>query len=135
MQLDKVFAARPVVQVINILGNKGELRNLLLQTYQGFVGRVWLQGSKQLPAPIIEVPHQLRVTGKGLRSSQVGGLETLPESVLASKSGHSALGGDAGTGKCSDSLTFSQPEAGLLKIRCNGGHQMPPSVTRLLISW
>jgi hypothetical protein len=134
MQLDQVFAARPVVQVIYVLGNKRKLSNLLLQTYQGLVGRVWLQGSKQFPAPIIEVPHQLRVAGKGLRRSQISGPETLPEPVLASKSGHSALGRDAGTGKYSDSFTFSQPEAGLLKIRCNGIHQMVPSVTRLLKS-
>lgn len=78
MDFQKVFGASPAVQLIDVLSDDHDPSALLVQpglTFSnGKVPRVRLLAQHDLPPVVVELPHQGRVSCKGLRGGQILGV-------------------------------------------------------------
>ena len=82
------------MQSIHILGDQGKVGAALLQLCQGKMAGVGAGLSYQTAAPVVPLPHQVRVSGEGLGRGQFRRVVLVPESVLAAKRGNARFGGD-----------------------------------------
>lgn len=77
MDFQKVLGASPAMQLIDVLSDDHDPSALLAQpglTFSnGKVPGVWLLAEHDLPPIMVELPHQGRVSCKGLRGGQVLG--------------------------------------------------------------
>lgn len=74
MDFQKVLGTSLAVQLIDVLGDDHDPAALLTQPgltlSDGEVPGVWLHALYDFPPVVVELPHQGRVLGKGLRSGQ-----------------------------------------------------------------
>lgn len=74
MDFQKVLGTSLAMQLIDVLGDDHDPAALLTQPgltlRDGEVPGVWLHALNDFPPVVVELPHQGRVLGKGLRSGQ-----------------------------------------------------------------
>ena len=78
MQVNDVSAARALVEVVDVLGDKREARDVAGQFGNGHVRRVRLGLQHLHPTPLIPTPDQRRIGLEGFGRCQRCRVETLP---------------------------------------------------------
>ena len=107
VHVDEVFAARTLVQVVDVLGDQGHSpRQQALEARQGIVGRIGVDlGALQLMAPrVVKALNQFGIPGVALRSGHVFHPVLLPQTVAGPEGLDTGFGRDAGT--CEDHDMF-----------------------------
>src|SRR3546814_10264633 len=96
--MDKPGRARPVVKVIDILGDKQQFaRPLPVKPRQGMVRGARLHARKRSPAHVVECLHQVRIAREGLWRADVFHTVTLQQPVRPEESRLAGFGGTSGT--------------------------------------
>src|SRR3990172_6537174 len=87
------------MEAVYILCNQGKGGGLPLHSRQRKMRRVGDLRGNNLPAPVIPLPHELRVPAECLRCGKFLCPEIPPQAVLPSEGRNSAVGRDAGAGQ------------------------------------
>lgn len=102
VKLDDLPASCQLVETIDVLGDKGEIRRNFFQGGQCFMRPVWPFFRNDLAPPMIPFPDEFGLCLEGLRGGEFFGFEIFPEASLSPKSGDAAVGGDSSAGEDRD---------------------------------
>jgi len=115
MELCYLPATSPLVEAVNVLGNKEEFVELILQIPEGIVGWIRLDILDKPPPVFIPLPDQLGIPHKSIHRGQLLGVELPPEAILTPKSGNSAFGGNPCPGEHCQGTGRAQPVEKLIR--------------------
>src|SRR6516225_7013711 len=96
VEADDILCAGPLVESVDILGDKREARVSLAPRRQYFVRSIGLLRREHLPPPVVPLPDETRVSLKRFRRGERFRPEVLPESVGSAKCRNAAGRGDTG---------------------------------------
>ncbi len=100
---DAQAAGGTFVQVIDVLGDERELRDVVCHGGDRAMGGVGLCVEDRRSPPFVPAPHQCGVAFEGVRRREFGGVKLFPKTGLFVAEGRdTALGGDAGAGEDGD---------------------------------
>ena len=73
-----------------------------IQLGEGEMGGVWHRRAQALASEVVELVHQRRVAGVGVRGCHVLDPVPCPEAILVTEGAEAAFGGDSGAGQNND---------------------------------
>lgn len=104
VQVDDAGAAGPFVEVVDILGDDGDVV-VLLQRGDGFVGGVGSHVFQLEPLPVVEIQQQAAVGVPALDGGDGLRVVLFPEAAVVAEGADAALGADARAGQYGDVLS------------------------------
>ena len=100
MHVENAPRARLLVKIVDVLrADKKAVVESLFERCEGNMAEIWLGGGCDFAAHGVEIPDEAWITPPGLRGSNFFDSIITPESAGIAKSGNTAFGADAGTGK------------------------------------
>lgn len=103
VEVDGILAAGAGVEVVDVLGDEGEVGGVLFEVGQGVVGGVGVGAGDEFAAPDVPLPDQAGVAGEGFWGGEVFGAVAGPQAGLGvAEGGDATCGGDAGAGEGGD---------------------------------